>query len=131
VYKNILVPVDLDYPKSAAESLDAALWIARANGGTLSVISILPDVIGDAGDPVVGSRPLLNTFLAEHGALGEIKEIIEVGGSVSVEIRAAAERIDADLIVMGARDAEFTDSLVGSNAAHVAIHTPCSVLLVQ
>lgn len=131
MYKNILVPVDLDYPRSAAESLDTAWGIARANGGTLSVISILPDVIGNTGDPLGGDRPQLNAFLAEHGSLGEIKEIIEVGGSVSVEIRAAAERIGADLIVMGARDAEFTDAVIGSNAAHVVIHTPCSVLLVQ
>ena len=131
MYRNILVTVDLDYPKSAAASLDAALGIVRANGAALTVISILPAVIDDAGDPMAGSRPLMKTFLAEHGSLDEIKEIIEVGGSVSVEIRAAAERIGADLIVMGARDAEFTDSLVGSNAAHVAIHTPCSVLLVQ
>jgi nucleotide-binding universal stress UspA family protein len=131
VYKNILVPVDLDYPRSAAESLDAAWGIARANGGALTVISILPAVIGDAGDPVGGCRPQLNAFLAEHGSLGDIKEIIEVGGSVSAEIRAAAERIGADLIVMGARDAEFTDTVIGSNAAHVVVHTPCSVLLVQ
>ena len=131
MYKNILVPVDLDYPRSATESLDTAWGIARANGGALTVISILPDVIGDTGDPLGGDRPQLNAFLAEHGSLGDIREIIEVGGSVSAEIRAAAERIGADLIVMGARDAEFTDTVIGSNAAHVVVHTPCSVLLVQ
>jgi nucleotide-binding universal stress UspA family protein len=131
VFKNILVPIDLDYPKSAAESLDAAWEIARANGGALTVISILPAVIGDAGEPIGGYRPRLNSFLAEHGSLGEIREIIEVGGSVSAEIRAAARRIGADLIVMGARDAEFTDAMIGSNAAHVVVHSPCSVLLVQ
>jgi nucleotide-binding universal stress UspA family protein len=131
VYRNILVPVDLDYPRSAAESLDTAWGIARANGGALTVISILPDVIGNTGDPLGGYRPQLNAFLAERGLLGEIKEIIEIGGSVSAEIRAAAERIGADLIVMGARDAEFTGTVIGSNAAHVVVHTPCSVLLVQ
>jgi nucleotide-binding universal stress UspA family protein len=131
VYKTILVPVDLDCPEAAAEYLDVARGLARANGATLTVISILPMLIGDAGDPAGGYRPELDAFLTRHGAASEINEIIEVGGSIFSEIRAAAERIGADLIVMGARNPEFTGALVGSNAAHVALHTPCSILLIQ
>jgi nucleotide-binding universal stress UspA family protein len=32
---------------------------------------------------------------------------------------------------MGSHDPHFTDYLIGSNAAHVALHTPCSVLVVR
>ncbi len=35
------------------------------------------------------------------------------------------------MIVMGSHDSHFTDYLIGSNAAHVALHTPCSVLVVR
>jgi nucleotide-binding universal stress UspA family protein len=131
VYKNILVPIDLDYLRAGAQSLKIARELAQSNGAALTVINILPDAIADSGDPPNSSRPKLEAFLAMHGASAEIADIIEVGGSVSAEIRSAARKIGADLIVMGARDAEFTDTLIGSNAAHVAIHTPCSVLLVQ
>jgi nucleotide-binding universal stress UspA family protein len=32
---------------------------------------------------------------------------------------------------MGSHDPHFTDYLIGSNAAHVALHTACSVLVVR
>jgi nucleotide-binding universal stress UspA family protein len=36
-----------------------------------------------------------------------------------------------DLIVMASHDPRVTDYLIGSNAAHVVLHGPCSVLVVR
>ena len=57
--------------------------------------------------------------------------MLKLGGSISAEIRYTAEELGCDLIVMGSHDPHFTDYLIGSNAAHVALHTPCSVLVVR
>ena len=52
-------------------------------------------------------------------------------GTVYEEILRAAERIGADLIVMGSHRPELKDYLLGSNAANVVRHARCSVLVVR
>jgi nucleotide-binding universal stress UspA family protein len=128
MYKNILLPVDLDYPEVAAKALEVAKDMARAEGASLTVISVQPIVIDETGTPPPDYQPKMDAYLAKHGGM---KGILKLGGSISAEIRYAAEEIGADLIVMGSHDPHFTDYLIGSNAAHVALHTPCSVLVVR
>ena len=62
---------------------------------------------------------------------GAGRGVLKLGGSISAEIRYTAEEIGCDLVVMGSHDPHYTDYLIGSNAAHVALHTPCSVLVVR
>lgn len=131
MYRKILVPVDLDHPETSAKAMEVAKGLARAEAATLTVISVQPVVIDEAGNPPPDYQPRMDTFLASHGAPGEITGLLRLGGSVSAEIRYAAEEIGADLIVMGSHHPHFTDYLIGSNAAHVALHTPCSVLVVR
>jgi nucleotide-binding universal stress UspA family protein len=131
MYKKLLVPVDLDYPETSAKAMDVAKGMARAEGAALTVISVQPVVIDETGSPPPDYHPKMNAFLAKHGKPGEIQGILRLGGSIAAEIRYAAEEIGADLIVMGSHDPHFTDYLIGSNAAHVALHTPCSVLVVR
>jgi len=129
MYKKLLVPVDLDYPETSAKAMEVARDMARAEGATVTVISVQPIVIDETGSPPPNYQPKMDRFLAKHG--GGIQGILKLGGSISAEIRYAAEEIGADLIVMGSHDPHFTDYLIGSNAAHVALHTPCSVLVVR
>ena len=82
-------------------------------------------------DPPPDYEPKLDAYLARHRDDGEIKGVLKLGGSISAEIRYTAEELGCDLIVMGSHDPHFTDYLIGSNAAHVALHTPCSVLVVR
>jgi len=131
MFKKLLVPVDLDYPETSAKAMEVAKEAARAEGAAVTVISVQPVVIDETGNPPPDYQPKMNAFLAKHGAPGEIKGILRLGGSISAEISYAAEEIGADLIVMGSHDPHFTDYLIGSNAAHVALHTPCSVLVVR
>lgn len=129
MYKKLLVPVDLDYPETSARALEVAKEMARAEGAGLTVISVQPIVIDESGAPPPDYQPKMDAFLAEQG--DGIEGILRLGGSVSGEIRQTAEVIGADLIVMGSHDPHFTDYLIGSNAAHVALHTACSVLVVR
>jgi nucleotide-binding universal stress UspA family protein len=129
MYKKLLVPVDLDYPEVAAKAMEVATGMARAEGAELTVISVQPVVIDETGQPPPDYQPKMDAFLAKHGV--GMKGVLKLGGSISAEIRYAAEELGIDLIVMGSHDPHFTDYLIGSNAAHVALHTPCSVLVVR
>ncbi len=111
--------------------MEVAKSMARAQAATLTVISVQPIVIDESGTPPPNYQPKLDAYLARHGEPGEIKGVLKLGGSISAEIRYTAEELGCDLIVMGSHDPHFTDYLIGSNAAHVALHTPCSVLLVR
>jgi nucleotide-binding universal stress UspA family protein len=129
MYKKLLVPVDLDYPETSAKALEVARGMARAEGATVTILSVQPIVIDETGSPPPDYQPKMDRFLAKQG--GGVQGILKLGGSIAGEIRFAAEEIGADLIVMGSHDPHFTDYLIGSNAAHVALHTPCSVLVVR
>jgi len=131
MYKKILVPVDLDYPETAAKAMEVAKEMARAEGGNVTVISVQPIVIDETGAPPPDYKPKMDAYLAKQGDAGEVKGILRLGGSIPAEIRYAAEEIGADLIVMGSHDPHFTDYLIGSNAAHVALHSPRSVMVVR
>ena len=129
MFKKILIPVDLDYPDVAAKAMETAKGLAASEGAALTVISIQPLAIDESGNPPPDYQPKMDAFLARQG--GDLKGILKLGGSISAEIRYAAEELGTDLIVMGSHDPHFTDYLIGSNAAHVALHTPCSVLVVR
>jgi nucleotide-binding universal stress UspA family protein len=129
MFKKILIPVDLDYPDVAAKAMETAKGLAAAEGAALTVISVQPLAIDESGNPPPDYQPKMDAYLARQG--GNMKGILKLGGSISAEIRYAAEELETDLIVMGSHDPHFTDYLIGSNAAHVALHTPCSVLVVR
>jgi nucleotide-binding universal stress UspA family protein len=131
MYRNILVPIDLSHPEVCARVMEVAQGIQRANGGSASVISIHPDVRDLRGRPPPAYRRKLINFLARHGGADQVAMVYETEGSVSRSIRSAANRIGADLIVMGAREPNTIDTMISPEAAHVLVHTPCSVLLVR
>ena len=130
-YKKILIPVDLDCPEATAKAMEVAKAMAHAEGASLTVVSVQPVVLDESGTRPPDYQPKVDAYLARHGEPGEIKGVLKLGGSIPGEIRYTAEDLGSDLIVMGSHDPHFTDYLIGSNAAHVALHTPCSVLVVR
>ncbi len=72
------------------------------------------------------------SVLAEKSATDEGAAQTEVRfGSVYREIIACAQSESADLIVMGSHAPNVADYLLGSNAARVVRHSPCSVHIVR
>jgi len=128
VYRNIVVPIDPDHPDYAAEAFDAALSVARADNAALSILSMEPDHSAGA---LPAQRRRLADFLSQHGGRGSVREIRQVGGPFSVGANAAARELGADLIVLTSRDPHFADCLIGPDATHLTMFTPCSVLLVR
>jgi universal stress protein F len=141
VARTILLPVDLSDEKSWRLALSEALALLRAHGGVLHVVSVLPDF----GMAVVGNH-FRDSFEAEAlqrfgGALGDwvadhVPEDIEVHphvlhGSIYDEILRAADKLKADVIVIGSHRPELKDYLLGPNAARVVRHAKQSVYVVR
>ena len=58
-------------------------------------------------------------------------ELIVREGSIYAEILSASRELGVDLIVMASHRPEMKDYLIGSNAARVVRHAPCSVMVVR
>ena len=141
MYKEILLPIDLNHECSWLKALPVALEYCRAFGSRLHVMTVMPDY----GMAVVGSyfpegfekrhREELNKQLhalvaANVPADTKVQHIV-AEGSPYKEILATAERINADLIVMASHRPEFKDHLLGPNAERVVRTSKRSVLVVR
>ncbi|MDD9976292.1 MAG: universal stress protein [Boseongicola sp.] len=139
--QHIICAVDLNHKDDAKAILTEASRIAGLENATLSVVTVLPDF----GSSWVGSffkdDTLANAAEAARVELHELADsvlpnsdavqcIVEIG-SVYEEVVDAAVKCNADLIIVGAHKPDFTDRLVGPNAARVVRHSPVSVLVAR
>jgi nucleotide-binding universal stress UspA family protein len=141
MYRNILLPIDLDEESSWHTALPMALEYCRAFGpSSLHVLNVVPGMamgasvyLPDDTDQKLmeGASTALTAFVAEnvpdtidaHHVVGQ--------GSVYHVILEVAEKVGADLIIMAAHRPALSDYLLGPNAARVVRHAACSVLVVR
>ena len=141
MYKNILLPVDLNHESSWQKSLPVALGLCGSFSAKLHVMTVVPDF---------GSAYVAGFFPAdfEQKALdqtqaalakfvdGNVPDGVEIqrivaNGTVYEEVLSKAGEIGADLIVMASHRPELQDYLLGPNAARVVRHAPISVMVVR
>lgn len=142
-YKKILVSVDLT--DEAQEVLSRAREVTQQNGAELSVIVVVKpinqvysgfDVAALSADAALIELDAVRQAelrLAEHAKLLGIPEKrTYVGrGNPAYEIRAMAEELGVDLIVMGTHGRHGLGLLLGSTATGVLHGCPCDVLTVR
>ncbi len=131
MYKHLLVPVDLGDTPAAATAIDVARHIARRDGSRVSVISIVPAWPDDLAAEPHDYQPDLDTYVDTIRDGLDLEGEVKIGGSISGRIIETVEEKRIDLVVMASHDPRVTDYLIGSNAAHVVLHAPCSVLVVR
>ncbi len=141
MFKRILVPIDLNEASSWQMVLPAAVAQCRLEGGELYLMAVMPNF----GLPIVAQYfPADYEEKAEVQAAARLKEISakDVPGDVKIshvvrhgtiyeEILKAAQEVQCDLIVMAAHRPALKNYLLGPNAARVARHASCSVLVVR
>ena len=135
MFRTILLPVDLSSEPSWRKALPAAQRLLD-EGGSLHVLSVFPDIsmvstyfAADFEEKALhdlGER--LQAWVAEH-APGATPHVMH--GRVYDEIIAAADRLNADAVVMASHRPELSDYLLGPNAARVVRHAKQSVLVVR
>ncbi len=141
--RSVLCAVDINDPEADAKVLSTAARLAALDEAQLDVITVLPDF----GFSLVGSffesghhekmereaKRRLNAMV--EAALGseqnvKVRHIVSTGKAYE-EILRTAKAAGSDLIVIGAHKPDFSDYLLGPNAARVVRHSTVSVYVVR
>lgn len=140
MFKTILLPIDIAEPEIAAPAIEKATALAQASGGTVRLLyarSIIPETWMEFVPPHFdeAQRANANARIAEIAARIALPEervssVVRMG-SVYHQVLKEAERIGADLIVVGSHRPATATYLLGSNAATIVRHAQCSVLVVR
>jgi len=140
---SVLCAVDISQPNVDKNVLKKAAELAKLEGATLDVITVVPDygmsVVGSFFDQkhtdlaIENAKNALNTIgtdvLGEEGNAA-VRHVVAVGSAYE-EILNAAGTTGCSLIVIGAHKPDFKDYLLGPNAARVVRHSDCSVYVVR
>lgn len=140
MFTKILVPVDLAEPAFAEKALRAILEYARIGETQVRVMSvrqIMPQMVTEYlpanfdAEAQQDSAKALAEFVTRVGLPADrTTTAIRVGG-VYHEVLDEAQAFGADLIVIGSHRPSMATYLLGSNAANIVRHAPCSVLVVR
>jgi nucleotide-binding universal stress UspA family protein len=140
MFRTILVPVDIDDVETSRPALDQAVAMADASGGTLRVIyvrSLVPVSFMEFVPPHFdtaqqGEAEKRLAALVQGIRLPKerVSSVVTMGG-VYHDVLQEAEKIGADLIVVGSHRPTMATYLIGSNAATIVRHAKCSVLVVR
>lgn len=133
------IVVGITTDETALKAAHEALDLARAVGATVHFVTAVEDneetVIGSGGD-----RAVVDGISVARGAVERILD--ELGTEVPFTVKAVegdpakalvreAERIDADLIVVGSVRMQGMGRILGSVGNTVSHNAPCSVLIVK
>ncbi len=137
MFNKILVPVDIDYPKTAALVYQKALDLAESTGSEIRIVSVMPGY----------SMPIVASFISEEmvkKAKAQLRETLEAfiqdnckepitytikTGKNWEEIVKAADRWEADLIVVyHNRRRDENEVFSNSCSQRVMENANCSVL---
>lgn len=138
MYKHILVPVDLADTELAKPAIEAACALARASGGSVRLVNVLPMtpvMLAEYVPPDFdeqqrkSAEETLGKIAGECGA-AQVTHAVRQGG-IYHEVLEEAKAIEADLIVMSSHRPAMRTYFLGSNAGHIVRYAPCSVLVVR
>lgn len=138
MYQRILLPVDLN--EKIQVTITTAVDYAKQFGASLHILTVIPDFgkniaqyfPGNADDRIMaGAGDALKKFAAQHVPSSIQAETSVAQGTVYEVIIEAAERLQSDLIIMGAHRPELKDYLLGTNASRVVRHSQRSVLILR
>ncbi|NND72538.1 MAG: universal stress protein [Rhodothermales bacterium] len=134
----ILVPVDTNYESDEwlEEPLQLACEMAQRFQASMTVVSIIPDLLLRTGngqlDSVVNrARDKLDAIVAKY-CPGDLHiDVNVIQGGICQEILRAVKEQSIDLVIMASHGPVLKDYVIGSNAAYVALHAPCSVFVIR
>lgn len=139
MYRNILVPVDLDQSASWSEAISTASSLAKCFGAKVTICSVVSDskaIIKGEWLPISVEHLLFDARARLEGLVAGVDHDLTCGvevatGTIAAGILEIAERIAADLIVLVSHQPAARDYLLAANAVRVARRAPCSVLIAR
>lgn len=141
MFKEILLPLDLNDPASQEKAVGTAVGLAKTYGSRLHVMTIVPS-FGEGfvtsffpadyqEKAVAAANERLHAFVRERIPEGVPVQHVVACGTIYEEILDFAKKHRIDLIVMASHRPELSDYLLGPNAARVTRHADCSVMVVR
>lgn len=138
--KHILMPVDLAYPEVVKKEVEMALKLIDSEG-VIDMLYVDDARIHHSMVPTIGGK----AFSSQHQhAFDAVQTMLEQfvpkphrgisvvrNGVVFDEVVVQAKQTQVDAIVMASAKPKFRSYLLGSNAAKVVRHAPCSVFVVR
>ncbi len=130
MYKKIIAALGLSHGHGVA-ALEAARQL-KTEGGKIVALHVLEPVPGFASyylpeDHESRIRKEAEAAIRERVGAKADAEIVVLSGSPGPAITEYAEEIGADCIIVGSHKPDLQDYLLGSTAARVVRHAPCSV----
>lgn len=139
-YHNLIVAIDLS--NESDRIIERALELSGNNAAALTLVHVVEPVaaaypidayainltkLQEEAMVIAGQR--LAKFGSHYG-IPEDKQLV-LAGSAATEVRARAEEINADLIVIGSHGTSGWKLLLGSTANKVLHAAPCDVMTVR
>ncbi|HFQ4905302.1 TPA: universal stress protein [Vibrio vulnificus] len=142
MYKQILVPVDLNDKGFSDRAVELAVWHARQANAQLHLLNVLPGIhmsMVASYFPKDAAQKMkqdvvqqLKNFADQHIADEIVYKVHVVEGKPYATILEYAEKLGADLIIMPSHKRSKIDKVVlGSVASKVVENSPINVLVVK
>ena len=140
MYKNILIPLDINDPDNAEAALAHGAFLAKTSGAQLHLAHVrlqLPRTYArylpegwDTQDKVDCQK-----WLAQQAELLDLpRQQISLHlrqGSIAQQILELSEELDADIIIIGSHMPSIGSRILGSNASATVRDAQVSVLVVR
>ena len=143
MYKTILVPVDISEDELTEKALQHAVYIAKLEGAKIHLFHAIPDV-SRFSISYSYHYDMLSSFANKERVQEQLQELANsvdlpkeqvdfsaAFGSARDKVLELAEKIKADLIVVGSRRPSISTHLLGSNASGIVAYAKQSVLVVR
>ncbi|MGF1725155.1 universal stress protein [Photobacterium nomapromontoriensis] len=142
MYKQILVPVDLNDPGFADKAIEAAIWHAKNTDATIHLLNVLPGIHmamvssyfpKDAARKMLqDSQHRLKVFAEQHIPPEIVHHHSVTEGKTWTTILDYAKGIGADLIIIPSHQrSTFDKVMLGSVAAKIVENSPINVLVIK
>jgi nucleotide-binding universal stress UspA family protein len=131
--EKILLPIDLAQAEAWSNVVEEAIGMAQRRGAELHVLYVVPTLERNLKRLPEDHQPTLDKFVASRfpndiTVKGHLRSTMDSPHHV---IRAVADELGVDLIVMGSQNPRFRDRFMGSNASQVTLYAKCSVYVVR
>ncbi|MEZ8065860.1 universal stress protein [Vibrio sp. FF145] len=142
MYRQILVPVDLNDKGFSDKAVELAVWHAKHSNAEIHILNVLPGIHmsmvasyfpKDAANQMkLDAKNQLKEFADKHIDDDVIYKVHVAEGKTYTTILDCAEKLGADLIVMPSHKRSKIDKVVlGSVASKVVQNSPINVLVVK
>jgi len=131
--EKILLPIDLAQAEAWNNVVEEAIGMTQRRGAELHVLWAVPTLDRNLKVLPEHHKPTLEKFVASRfpkdlTVKGHLRSTMDSPHHV---IRAVADELGIDIIVMGAQNPRFRERFMGSNASQVTLYAKCSVYVVR